>query len=43
MNKYHYNPTKPHHYILAGLFGAALTLVIVYLTIYLTYFLGGIL
>lgn len=43
MKRYNYNPTKPHHYIIAALTGTVLLLFITYSTIYLTYFLGGIL
>lgn len=40
--KYYYNPTKPHHFILAVLLGVAVVIGCTYLTIYMAYFLGTI-
>lgn len=43
MKKYYYNPTKPHQYILSGILGATLAASYMYLIIYVSYILGGIL
>lgn len=43
MNKCKYNPTKPHHFLIAGAFGAALTIGYMLLICYVCYTIGGIL
>ena len=43
MKKYHYNPTKPHQYILSSIFGAAAIYGYMLLICYLCYTMGGIL
>ena len=41
MRRYHYNPTKPHQYILSSILGAALATTYIYLIIYTSYIIGG--
>ena len=43
MKKYTYNPTKPHHFLIAGTFGAAAIYGYMLLICYLSYIMGGIL